>query len=86
MTTTQGGRLRALRTQAGLSLLALATRAGCSPTTLYGVERYERRPRPEVRGRIARALGVDSAALWDEGSDTGSRQTVARGGGDNAAP
>jgi transcriptional regulator with XRE-family HTH domain len=74
MTTTidhaAGHRLRATRERQGLSLLALATRAGASPTTLYGAERYGRIPRAEVRERIATAIGVPVTAIWyDERAD-----------------
>lgn len=55
--------LRARQRQ-GLAQTALAVAAGVSPGLVCAVERYGHRPRPEVRARIARALGVEAASLW----------------------
>lgn len=64
MDLTAGARLRAERMRRGLAMLALATRAGCSTSTLLAVERYGHVPQPDTRRRIATALGIPTGAIW----------------------
>lgn len=49
--------LRALRTDAGLSLRQLAARAGTSHATLIAYEQGRKVPRADTRDRIIRAAG-----------------------------
>jgi lambda repressor-like predicted transcriptional regulator len=58
--------LRDERQRQGLSLWALAVRAGCSPTTLTAIEVHGFAPRVETKERIADALGVGVDELWPE--------------------
>jgi transcriptional regulator with XRE-family HTH domain len=62
--THAGQTLRRERQQRGVAILALATVAGCSPTTVVAIERYGYRPSSSVRARIAAALGLDPDAIW----------------------
>jgi transcriptional regulator with XRE-family HTH domain len=56
-------RLRAARTKAGLSLDALAHRAGVSRSMLSAIERQDRMPTVLVLDRIATALGTTITRL-----------------------
>lgn len=58
-----GGRLRARRTDKGLSLRALAALAGLSPSLVSGVERGIVRPSVASLQKISAALGTSVAAL-----------------------
>jgi lambda repressor-like predicted transcriptional regulator len=58
--------LRQLRRHQGLPLYGLAVRAHVSPTIIGMVERWDYRPGPKVRQRIAAALGVAVADIWPE--------------------
>ena len=63
-TSLDGGRLRALRRQHGLSQERLATHAGISLTTVRRLEVQPAAPcRSRTLGRLARALGEDPAYL-----------------------
>lgn len=57
-------RLRLLRRRQGLAQYAVAVKAGVSPTVLGMIERYDYRPGPEVRQKIAAALGESEQAIW----------------------
>jgi transcriptional regulator with XRE-family HTH domain len=59
-----GRRLRRLRGRRGVSLLGLAVAAGASTQTIGAIERHGHVPQPGTRRRIARALGVEAAAIW----------------------
>lgn len=59
-------RVHALRTEAGLSLDALAARCGVSRSMLSLVERGESSPTAAVLERIATGLGVSLASLFDD--------------------
>jgi transcriptional regulator with XRE-family HTH domain len=59
-------RLRALRADRGLSLDALAARAGVSRSMISLVERGESSPTAAVLDRMAAGLGVTIAALFAE--------------------
>ena len=56
--------LRIIRLGRDLALWGLAAKAGVSATTLSAVERWGYAPSPEVRRRIAEALGVEVGAIW----------------------
>lgn len=59
-----GKKLRALREKQGLTRVQLAVRAGVAPETIEAVEIKEgREPSLETLRRLARALGVQPAAL-----------------------
>jgi transcriptional regulator with XRE-family HTH domain len=60
-----GDRVRMLRGHQGLTQTDLASKAGISPTTIATMETGERRVRPATVRRIARALGVSPAELFD---------------------
>lgn len=49
--------LRSYRTQAGLSLRAVAQRVGCNPSTLSRVENELRKPTPDLVTAVAHAIG-----------------------------
>jgi transcriptional regulator with XRE-family HTH domain len=57
-TRTDGEAIRQLREEQGLSNLALAERAGISPTYMSRLENEVRQGSHEARSRIAAALGV----------------------------
>ncbi len=61
--------LRALRRSKRLTLQGLAAQVGTSPSMLTFIERYGHTPGPELRQRIAQALGVPETDLWQEGDD-----------------
>ena len=60
---TLGARIRHHRTAAGLTLDALASQVGCSPSQLSLVENGRREPRLTLVQSLASALGVDVATL-----------------------
>ena len=63
-TILDGGRLRQLRRQHGLSQEQLATRAGISLTTIRRLERHPAAPcRARTLGRLAAAVDEDPARL-----------------------
>lgn len=68
--------LRTIRRTTGLALWGLAARAGVSATTLSAVERWGYLPGPDVRSRVAEALGVDVPAIWPELPEDGTRREV----------
>ena len=61
--TTVGGRLRARRSDQGMSLRALASRAGLSPSLVSGVERGIVQPSVASLQKISAALETSVAAL-----------------------
>lgn len=64
---TTGSMIRFFRTQQRLSIAALATRAGLSPTHLQRIERGQGNITLIKLIHIARALGVTLADLWPAG-------------------
>jgi transcriptional regulator with XRE-family HTH domain len=62
------GRVRALRTDLGLSLDALAARSGVSRSMISLVERGKSSPTAVVLEKIATGLGVVLASLFDDSS------------------
>ncbi len=62
--TQAGSILRRERRRRDLAIIALATLAGCSPTTIVAVEKYGYRPSASVRARIAAALGLAAETIW----------------------
>jgi transcriptional regulator with XRE-family HTH domain len=59
-------RLRALRAASGLSLDALADRSKVSRSTISSIERAESSPTAVVLDRLAGALGVTLASLFED--------------------
>ncbi len=59
-------RLRKVRKAQGLTLQAISVKAGCSMTTLIGIEKYGSLPTQEVRQRIASVIGVAEGEIWPE--------------------
>jgi transcriptional regulator with XRE-family HTH domain len=66
-----GHTLRELRTAKGWSQTTLARMVGVSQTTIWYVERGQRRPGPTTRERIAGLLGVAPAAIDWSAPDSG---------------
>ncbi|MBC7084612.1 MAG: helix-turn-helix transcriptional regulator [Firmicutes bacterium] len=64
-----GNILREIRLRRGISQVALAARAGTTPAMISIIERYGHLPRPDLRRRIAEALGVAEADIWPEVAD-----------------
>jgi transcriptional regulator with XRE-family HTH domain len=62
-------RVKELRKKRGMSQAELAVKARTSPTMLVMIERYGHRPGPDLRERIARALGVTPEDIWPEVRD-----------------
>ena len=58
-----------------ITRLDLVFLAGVSSNTIYGIEKHNHRPRPEVAKRIAKALGVAVRDIWPEpeGKEGGKR-------------
>jgi DNA-binding XRE family transcriptional regulator len=77
-------RLKQFRQQQGLALYGLAAIARVSPTTLSAIERWDYRPRLEVRQRIAKALGVALSDIWPDGGMTEVRVEIRKGEADAA--
>ena len=67
---TTGARIRAVRTERGLSLSALAAAAGIGKATLSELEAGRRNPTLDTLYALAGPLGVPLAALVDESQDT----------------
>ena len=78
------------REMSGLSLRALATRSGVSPSMISDIERGTKSPTIVTLVRLAQALGVTAAALVDELTGSAPRIKVLRGGegggGDHPVP
>ncbi|MCL8025241.1 helix-turn-helix domain-containing protein [Nocardioides bruguierae] len=64
-----GARVRALRTERGLSLSALAAAAGVGKATLSQLESGQRNPTLDTLYALAGPLGVPLVALVDAGTD-----------------
>jgi transcriptional regulator with XRE-family HTH domain len=58
--------LKAARSRADLTLSELAERSGVAVDTISGIERGVRVPQARTIHKLARALGVDPAALISE--------------------
>lgn len=71
-------RMRQLRADAGLSLDALAAASGVSRSALSLIERAESSPTAVVLDRIAAALGVPLASLFDGRSAPAPASPLAR--------
>ncbi|OUO58563.1 hypothetical protein B5F74_10325 [Collinsella sp. An271] len=65
-----GSRIRELRTRRGLLQRELAEMAGVTESAVRNYELGLRTPRPQHLEALARALGVDPAALVDYGLET----------------
>lgn len=68
--------LRTIRRAKGLALWGLAARAGVSATTLSAIERWGYLPGPDVRRRIAGAMGVSAPDIWPATPQDGIRREV----------
>ncbi len=69
MAETFGQRLRALRTERGMSRQELAAKLGLTYFSVVQYERDERAPRPEVLARIADILSVSLDYLMGRTND-----------------
>jgi transcriptional regulator with XRE-family HTH domain len=69
-----GDRVRALRADQGLSLEALAGRSGVSRSMISLVERGESSPTAVVLEKLATALGVALASLFDAPAETAAQE------------
>lgn len=65
-----GSLIRFHRERAGISMEALAYRAGVSVATVYRAENGRHRPSPATSTRIAEALGLPSGAFNDKAAPT----------------
>ncbi|WP_047865579.1 helix-turn-helix domain-containing protein [Rubrobacter aplysinae] len=74
-----GGRVKALRREAGLTLDGLAERAGVSRAMLSKLERGEKNPTLVVAARVAEGLGVTLTRLI-ETEERGAVVVIPRGG------
>jgi transcriptional regulator with XRE-family HTH domain len=77
-----GQRLRVRRTEAGLSQLALAKRAGVDLAAVSFLERAKRAPNLNTLVRVARAAGVSPAVLLEDDA----RTVQPRGAGTSGDP
>jgi len=66
-------RLLQIRTAKGIVQQELSVQAGCSPTKLVAIERYNFLPSEALRKRIADALGVSEGDIWPEMSQAASK-------------
>jgi len=57
-------KLREIRKAKAFTLQGLAAAAKSTPATLIFVELYDHLPGPDLRNRIAEALGVGEAEIW----------------------
>ncbi|PZP32489.1 MAG: DNA-binding protein [Roseateles depolymerans] len=71
-------RLRELRATAGLSLEALATRSGVSRSNISLIERGQSSPTAVVLDKLASALGVSVASLFEQESARQPSSPLAR--------
>ncbi len=68
--------LRKIRKEQNLTQMALARRIGSTPSWLTYIERYDYLPGPDLRERIAAALGVEVVELWpDLGNSDASEES-----------
>ena len=58
--------LRKWRLKLSYSQLKLSVAAGVSPAMLVAIERYGYLPGPDVRVKLANALGISEAMLWPD--------------------
>ncbi len=80
LTRRLGRRLAALRGDAGLSLAELAARSGVSRSMISVIERGESSPTAVVLDRLATALGVTLAALFEREAGVGEGPLSRRAG------
>lgn len=71
-------RVRALRDAQGLSLDALAERSAVSRSNISLIERAQSSPTAQVLDRLANALGVALASLFDEDEPSAEPSPVSR--------
>lgn len=73
-----GRRLHALRTEAGLSLDALAHRSGVSRSNISLIERGQSSPTAVVLDKLSSALGVSVASMFDAAHAPATPSPLAR--------
>ncbi|MFG6467438.1 helix-turn-helix domain-containing protein [Roseateles sp. BYS87W] len=78
LTERIGRRLHALRTQAGLSLDALAHKSGVSRSNISLIERGQSSPTAVVLDKLSSALGVSVATLFEAGESAAPPSPLAR--------
>jgi DNA-binding XRE family transcriptional regulator len=78
MVTTTKNKLRDIRRSRGLPIMGLAVMAGTSTSTLIAIERWNYRPGPELRERIADALKVTPSDIWSELSEVEQEEEAMR--------
>jgi len=71
-------KVRALRDEQGLSLDALAERSGVSRSNISLIERAQSSPTAQVLDRLASALGVALASLFDDGEPAHASSPLSR--------
>jgi DNA-binding XRE family transcriptional regulator len=56
--------LKQVRHRHDLAIYGLSALSGVSPTVICTIEKWDYRPRVEVRRRIAEVLGVNIGDIW----------------------
>lgn len=69
LTVMLGGRIRALRSRAGMTMEEFAARAGLRIETVGRVERGEQSPTVRMLSRFAQGLGCDPISFFGDGRD-----------------
>lgn len=62
-------RIKEVRTLKGMTLLDLAQASGVAEANISRIENHKQQPRPSTMRRLAKALGVEVADLWDENDE-----------------
>lgn len=65
--------LKAIRSEKGLPIVAVAVRAKVGTGTIVAIERHGHNPRLETKQRLAAALGVAVEAIWPTSELEGDR-------------
>ncbi len=83
-TSALGGRIRQIRTAQGMSVRALAARAGCSPSLVSQVERGVTAPSARVVYALANELGITLDSLFSrEGAASADPASMTHFGADH---
>lgn len=65
--------LKAIRSEMGLPIAAIAVRAKVGTATIVAIERHGHNPRLETKQRLADALGVAVERIWPAADRAGER-------------
>jgi DNA-binding XRE family transcriptional regulator len=78
MGNSKKNKLKEIRVRRHLPMLGLAVIARTSTSTLIAIERWNYRPGPELRERIAEALEVAPCDIWPELSEARQEEEAIR--------